>query len=321
MKAARIHAFGGTIQLDDVDAPVPAAGEVLVTLRAVAMNPLDLWVAEGSVAGGSQQLPFVLGTEGVGSVDGRRVVVNGGGLGTERDGLLRETASVPHDLLMDVPNGVDDAQAAAVSVAGITAKRILELAAPEPGAVVVVLGASGGVGSIAVQVAKQLGLRVVAVTGSPQKRAWVERLGAELVLASPDDDVPSSVTQAYGQLADVVLNPLGGDAVGDAVDMLVPGGRQILFGRSAGDQATFSSAGFYRKNVAILGYGGLADGPEVKREARSWLFEQIAQGRLTIPVEAEFPLAQAGEALETLRSRELRGKAIVRIGDARAEGE
>ena len=84
---------------------------------------------------------------------------------------------------MDVPSGVDDAQGAALSVVGITAKRILELAEPEPGAVVVVLGASGGVGSVAVQVAKRLGLAVVAVTGSPTKRDWLERLGAELVLA------------------------------------------------------------------------------------------------------------------------------------------
>lgn len=315
MKAARIHAFGGGVQVDEVEAPVPSAGEVLVTLRAVALNPLDLWVAEGSVAGGSQPLPFVLGTEGVGTVDGRRVVVNGGGIGTERDGLLREAAPIPADLVVDVPSGVEDSQAAALSVVGITAKRILDVASPEPGAVVVVLGASGGVGSVAVQVAKLLGGRVVAVTGSPEKREWVERLGADLVLAGPDEDVPVGVTKKFGRLADVVLNPLGGGHVGAAVDMLVPGGCQVLYGRSAGDPASFSSAGLYRKNASILGFGGLADDPELKSAARAWVFEQIAAGKLTIPVDAQFPLSAVGDALESVRSRDVMGKAIVRIDD------
>jgi NADPH2:quinone reductase len=312
VKAARIHSFGGGVQLDDVDEPAVGPGEALVALRAVALNPLDLWVAEGSVANGSQPLPFVLGTEGVGTVDGRRVVVNGGGIGTERDGLLRELAAVPAELLVDVPAGVDDVQAAALSVVGITAKRILDICGPPQDAVIVVLGASGGVGSVAVQVAKLLGARVVAVTGSPEKRAWVEQLGADLVLVEPES-VPQSLERTYGRLADIVLNPLGGTHVGRAVDMLVPGGHQVLFGRSAGDEAVFSAAGLYRKNISLHGFGGLADDPTLKSEARAWVFEQIAAGRLRIPVAAEYPLAAANEALEAVRRREVAGKAIVRI--------
>jgi NADPH2:quinone reductase len=315
VKAARIHSFGGDVQLDDVDPPVAGPGEVVVALRAVALNPLDLWVLEGSVAGGSQLLPFVLGTEGVGLVDGRRVVVNGGGIGTERDGLLREVAAVPAELLDDVPPGVDDLQAAAISVVGITAKRILDIATPPSDAVVVVLGASGGVGSVAVQIAKLLGARVVAVTGSSEKRLLCERLGADLVVAEGEDAVPASLEQAYGRLADVVLNPLGGKQVGAAVDMLVPGGCQVLFGRSAGDQAVFSAAALYRKNLSIRGFGGLRDDLVEKKAARAWLFEQIASGRLTIPIAAEFPLVAADEALNAVSRRDVAGKVIVRIGD------
>ena len=286
---------------------------MLVRLRAVAANPLDLWVAEGSVAGGSQPLPFVLGTEGVGVVGDRRVVVNGSGLGTTRDGLLREAAAVPSELLVDVPNAVDDDQAAALSVAGITAKRILEVANVEAGAIVVVLGASGGVGSVAVQVARLLSARVVAVTGSADKRGWLEGLEPDLVLAGSEAPEPKALTQTFGRLADTVLNPLGGEFVGSSVDLLVAGGRQVLFGRSAGDAASFSAAALYRKNVSILGYGGLDDAPDRKHAARAWIFEQIAAGRLAIPVEARVPLERVGEAFDLIRSRAVRGKVIVRI--------
>ena len=313
MKAARIHSFGGPVQIDDMDPPAAGPGEVLVDLRAVALNPVDLWVAEGSVAGGSQRLPFVLGCEGVGTTDGRRVVVNGGGIGSERDGLLRERAAIPAEFVFDVPDGVDDAQAATLSVVGITAKRILEVGRVEPGMLVVVLGASGGVGSVAAQAAKLVGATVVAVTGAPEKRAWVERLGADLTVVG--DDVPIALTRAFGRLADVVLNPLGGEFVGEAVDMLVPGGCQVLFGRSAGDRAVFSAAGLYRKSNSILGYGGLAEDEESKRPARTWLFEQIAAGRLAIPVEQEFPLSASAEAFASVRTRETPGKAVVRIDD------
>jgi NADPH2:quinone reductase len=315
VKAARIHSFGDGVRLDDIEEPAAGPGEVTVALRGVALNPLDLWVAEGSVANGSQPLPFVLGTEGVGTVDGRRVIVNGGGIGTERDGLLREFAAVSAELLVDVPASVDDAQAAALSVVGITAKRIFDVAAPEPGAVVVVLGASGGAGSVAVQVGKLLGTRVVAVTGSPEKREWVEELGADLVVAEPDEAVAPALEQTFGRLADVVLNPLGGDHVGAAIDMLVPGGRQVLFGRSAGDKAAFSAAGLYRKNISIHGFGGLADDPNLKDEARTWVLEEIAAGRLEIPVAAEYPLAAANEALDAVGRREVAGKVVVRIDE------
>ncbi len=319
MRAARIHAFAGDLQLDEVAAPEAGPGEVLVGIHAVALNPIDLWVAEGSVAGGSQPLPFVLGVEGVGTVDGRRVVVNGGGLGTAANGLLREHAAVPEALAVDVPDGVDDAQAAALSVAGITAKRIVDLGAPEADDVVVVLGASGGVGSVAVQVAKLMGCRVMAVTGSADKRDWVERLGADVVLAGPGEDVPGAIESAFGQLANVVLNPLGGEFVGHVLKMLAPGGKQVLFGRSAGDRAEFSTAELYRNNISILGFGGLVDDPKLQAAARSWMFEQIAAERLKILVESEFPLERVGEGFDLLRSGKVQGKAIVRVGDGRAE--
>ena len=315
MKAARIHVFGGAVEIDDVDAPVPGPGESVVRLRVVALNPLDLWVKEGSVAGGSQQLPFVLGTEGVGMVEGRRVLVGGAGLGTVRDGLLREAAAVPTECITDVPAAIEDVQAAAISVVGVTAKRILDLAETDSGEIVVVLGASGGVGSVAVQIAKSRGATVVAATSSPEKRAWLEQFGPDLVVGV-HDDIPQALNEAFGRLADVALNPLAGEFVRRAVAMLAPGGRQVLFGRSAGDLACFDAADFYRKGVSILGYGGLADDPEKARSARVWLFDQVARGSLRIPVGLELPLARAADGLDLIRDGKVHGKVVVRVDEA-----
>jgi NADPH:quinone reductase len=312
MRAVRIHDFGGPVQFDEVDLPSAAEGESLVEPSLVALNPLDLWVIEGSVAGGTQTLPFVLGTEGAGTVDGRRVIVNGAGLGTVRDGLLREVAAVPGASLTELPPGLDEAQAAAMSVVGVTAKRILEIGEVESGNLVIVLGASGGVGSVAIQIAKNLRATVVAVSSSPGKRAWLEELGADLVVGS-DEPIPKLLNDAFGSLADVVLNPLGGDWVGRAISMLVPRGRQVLFGRSASEMASFSAAELYRNNMSILGYGGLADDPERARAARAWLVNELVRGSLRIPVEAEIPLDRAAEGLELIRRGETRGKVVVRV--------
>jgi len=314
MKAARIHRFGGDVSIDDVDEPAPGDGEALVRLAAVAVNPLDLWVAEGSVAGGSQRLPFVLGTEGVGDVGGRLVIVNGAGVGTVRDGLLREAAAVPATALVDLPNGIDATQAAALSIAGITAKRVLDVGGVEAGTIVVVLGASGGVGAIAVQAARILGAKVVAVSGDPAKREWLERFEPELVLAGLDAGAAEAITERFGRLAEVVLDPLGGAFCGAATDVLGPRGRHVLYGRSSSDTATFGVSAFYRKNLSLLGYGGLDDDAGLKRAALEWIVAKIGTGEIAIPVELELPLSRAGEALEAIRERRVRGKAIVRIG-------
>jgi NADPH:quinone reductase len=315
MRAVRLHDFGGPVQFDEVDLPSAAEGESLVELSHVALNPLDLWVIDGTVAGGSQTLPFVLGTEGAGTVDGRRVIINGAGLGTVRDGLLREVAAVPLGSLTELPAGIDEAQAAAMSVVGVTAKRILEIGEAESGSLVVVLGASGGVGSVAIQLAKNLRATVVAVSSSPAKRAWLEELGADIVVDS-GEPIPKVLNEAFGSLADVVLNPLAGDWVGRAVSMLVPRGRQVLFGRSASEMASFYAAELYRNNISILGYGGLADEPERTRAARAWLLNELVRGSLRIPVEAEIPLDRAAEGLELIRRGESRGKVVVRVRQA-----
>jgi NADPH:quinone reductase-like Zn-dependent oxidoreductase len=251
---------------------------------------------------------MTLGTEAVGEYEGRRVIVNGFGLGVARDGLYRERADAPPAALTDVPDGVEDAQAAAASVAGITAKRLFEVGHVAEGEQVVVLGASGGVGSVAVQVGKLLGARVIAVTSSEEKRGDLARLGADQVVVSRFEGLPDAIQEPV----DVVLNPLAGASIDPITSILRVGGRQVLFGRSAGDRAEFKAGDLYRKGVSVIGYGGLADTPEQKTESRGWILDRIAEGKLRIPIAAELPLSDAAEALDRLRERRVVGKLVLR---------
>jgi NADPH2:quinone reductase len=251
---------------------------------------------------------MALGTEGVGEYDGTRVIVNGFGLGVARDGLYRERADVPLAALTEVPEGVDDAQAAAASVAGITAKRVFEAANLAEGEVVVILGASGGVGSVAIQVGKLLGAHVIAVTSSEEKRADLESLGADSVVVSTVDALP----EAFDEPVDVVLNPLAGASISPCASILRVGGRQVLFGRSAGDTAEFSAGDLYRQSVSVIGYGGLADTPEQKAEARAWILDRMVEGSLRIPISEELPLTDAPAALDKVRRGQVVGKIVLR---------
>jgi len=311
MKAARLHTFGSALNIDDVDEPDPQGDDVVVDVKVAAVNPLDLWVAEGSVAGGSQPLPMALGTEGVAEYEGRRVIVNGFGLGVARDGLYRERADVPPAALTDVPDGIDDAQAAAASVVGITAKRAFEVADLAAGERVVVLGASGGVGTVAVQVGKLLGAQVIAVTSSEEKRADLEQLGADEVVVSSVEGLPEAIAEPV----DLVLNPLAGASIDPITSILRVRGRQVLFGRSLGDRAEFGAGDLYRKGISVIGYGGLADTPEQKDGSRGWILERIAEGKLRIPIAAELSLDDAAEALDRLSRHSVVGKLVLRVGD------
>src|SRR5579862_2982695 len=145
MRAMRLHALNGPLQLDDVDQPAPGSGETLVHVRYISVNPIDIWATQGK-AGPAPSLPFVPGVEGVGEADGRLVLVNGSGLGTVRDGVFQEYVTAPASATIPLPDGVDLQQAAAMGVAGTTAWRVVhDFAHVTKEDRVLVLGASGGV--------------------------------------------------------------------------------------------------------------------------------------------------------------------------------
>ncbi|GAC1578275.1 MAG: zinc-binding dehydrogenase [Candidatus Dormibacteria bacterium] len=312
MKALRVHRFGDELQFDaDVSEPESADGELVVEVRYVAVNPLDIWVTRGTV-GGSQALPFIPGTEGVGRVAGRMVLIHGGGVGVRRDGLYAERAAVPADAVLDLPEGIDPVQAATLPVAGRTAWRLShDFGRVEPGQTLVVLGASGGVGSLVIQLAKHEGARVVAHTGSADKAGWLDELGADEVIVGSAAEIAPRLRELAPE---VVLDPLGGDYTAAGLAALAPHGRLVLFGTSACPTGTIDLRELYRKAATLTSYAGIIEPAAEARAAVARVLAEVVAGRLRVPIEDTLPLERGAEAHHRILERTVRGKLVLQCG-------
>jgi NADPH2:quinone reductase len=308
MRAARLHEIGGTLQLDLVEDPTPGPGEVLVEVAYAAVNPLDVWITQGGVGAAAANLPWVPGTEGTGLLDGRPVLLSGAGLGVVRPGLYRERAAVPEAAVDELPDGVDLRQAAGIGVAGVTAWSSLhDRAQVQPEDRVLVLGASGGVGSLAVQLARAAGARVWGQTTSADKAAVVEAFGAERAVVADADQLVAAVAELEPT---VILDGLGGAFTAAAVHALAPLGRIAIYGTSSDEVSSVPLRILYRKGATILGYAGLVLSDERRRSILAGLLDQVAAGTLHVAVEV-VPLAAAADCHRRILDREVTGKLIL----------
>lgn len=304
MRATRVMDFGKPPLVGDVAAPAPDDDELLVRLHYAGVNPLDVRIAAG--AAGDVSLPLTLGSEGAGvTPDGKRVLVYGHGLGLTRDGTYAEAVVVPDDAAVLIPDGVPSEQAAAVGVAAVTAwgavHRVARVTAEDR---VVVLGASGGVGSIAVQLARGCGATVLAQTSQEFKAAWLREQDVEVVVAGPDE--LSGALRAARPT--VVLDGLGGAFTGAAAGALRTGGRHVVYGASAGRRGELDVLALYRKAVRLEGYASMLG--DTRDDALRCL-ELIANGALRIPIDSILPLDEAATAHERLGERSVRGKVLL----------
>lgn len=308
MRAARVHRFGDALQIDDVAEPHPGTGEVLVDVEFIGVNPLDVWVTQGTVAGGSQPMPFVPGVEAVVVLDGQRYVVDPMDLGTSRDGLYQERVAVSQAALIPLPEGVDPAQAAALAVTGRTAWWLVNAVAPvNVGDRVVVLGASGGVGSLVVQLAKGKGALVWGQTSSREKAESVVAAGADqVVVAANAGDLAVQLAELVPTIA---FDALGGDFTRVLVATLQMGGRIGLYGTSSNPEGTLDLRSLYRKGISLLP-GSVP--PHRQRAAVEAALAELVDGRMQIMVDGVLPLESAAEAHQRLLAKTVRGKLILR---------
>jgi NADPH2:quinone reductase len=279
VRGAQIAELGQPPQQADLAEP---HGETVVEVEAVALNPLDLSVARGLFYGGHPPLPYVPGCEAVGrTADGRRVYLFGEGRGATRDGFLAERVAVPDDLLVDVPTGVDSAVAAAAGIAGVAAwVPVAWKAQVGPDDRVLVLGATGTVGRIAVQASKLLGAeRVVA--------AARKATGDVIALADVGDVFPDGFT--------VCIDPIWGEPLARALAAAAPHARIVHIGQAAGAEAPLRSADVRGKELRILGHSNFVLSPEERARAYHELLAHVAGGAIAIDVEA-FPLGRVDEA-------------------------
>jgi len=309
MRAARFHEVGGRPQVDDVPEPEAGDGEVVVEMAFASVNPLDVWVSRGSPGAAAQNLPWTPLSEGTGFVDGEPVLVRGGGLGVARPGLARERAAVPATSVQRVPAGLDLRQVAGLPVPGVTAWNAVHTKGQVTAADrVLVLGASGGVGSMAVQLAKAAGARVWGQTSNADKAGGIEALGADEVVVAGASDLAEA---AAALEPTVVLDPLGGAFTDQAAAVLAPHGRLVVYGTSNDEMVTVNLRRLYRKGITLYGYSGLVEPAERQQQVLDELFALLAAGRLHVPIGAVLPLGSLGEAWDRILGRRVEGKIVI----------
>jgi len=310
VKSVRLSAPGEPLQVVQAPLDPPGEGEVTVEMAFGAVNPLDRYAALGRVAPDGP-LPRTLGAEGSGMLGGTKVTVFGHGLGLSRQGVWAQAATVPRSAVVEVPEPLSLEVAAAVGVAGVTAWRCLfEKAQVSPDDRVLVLGASGGVGSLAVSLAAMAGAEVWAQTTSQDKAEWVKNRGAGRVLVGTAEQLLQEGVRA-ALAPTVVLDCLGGGFFAAAVELLEPRGRLVIYGTSADTHGQVPLQAVYRKGLTVMGYGGLIEPPEALAQAARELMGAMAAGRVDIPVDRVLPMERAQEALDALAERSVRGKLLL----------
>jgi len=314
VQAVRLVRPGAPLVVSEVDLPTPGPGEVLVELAYGGINPVDRYVAEGRVAADGP-LPRTLGSEASGYLDGRPVVVAHGDLGRRRDGVWASAAVVPAEAVVPLSDGVDLRAAAALGIAGATAWRVVQMSGVSERSAAeirtVVLGASGGVGSMVVSLLAAKGIPVLAQSGSPDKAEFLRTLGAaEVVIGGPEALVAALATRP----ADYGFDCLGGDFAGALVSGMATHGRIVVYGTSAGPTAEVPWQTLYRNGLSVVGYGGLIEPPERVREALEAAVGCLERGELRVAVERVVAPGEVEEAFGALVRREVCGKLVVGLG-------
>jgi NADPH:quinone reductase-like Zn-dependent oxidoreductase len=303
MYAAVVEQYG-TPRYRTFEEPVAGEGQVVVEVAAAGVNPVDLAKAAGTFYSGRAPLPFVAGGEGVGTLpDGRRVYFD---QPIHPFGSMAQRALVDPASLIDVPDALaDDGLAVALGIAGLAGWLPLAWRAQlQPGETVLVLGATGVVGSIAVQAAKLLGAgRVLAAGRDEQGLARAATLGADATvrLDRTGEELSAAFREAAGGDVDVVVDPLWGEPAVAALAALGRGGRLIQLGQSAGATAEVPSPAVRGKLAEIRGHTSSLASREVRVDAYRTMAEHVAAGRLHVEVE-RMPLSNVAEAWERMRA-------------------
>ena len=312
VRRVEVASFGGVDKLRVADAaePAPAAGEVVVDAHAWGVNYADLVQREGLYVGGPTP-PFVPGAEAAGVVVahgtgaiapaiGARVIAVGRGLQAER-------VAVPAGCCVELPAGVDEVTGAAFAVSYLTAYHALvTVAHAHAGETVLIHAAAGGFGTAAVQIARRLGLRVVATASSEDKRARVRALGADTV-------VGYDAFEAAARGAAIVLDSIGGDVLRRSLAILAPLGRLVTIGATSGDARPIDALKLVYRSHAVLGvhHDAVLRRPDQLASSLAWLLPRVAAGELVPQIGCTMPLADVARAHALLASRASYGKIVL----------
>jgi NADPH2:quinone reductase len=313
VRAVQIEDFGGPEVLAEVELPVPRAGsdQVLIRVSRAGINFADTHARENSYVRRFEP-PFVPGSEVAGTTeDGRRVVAMLDGTGG-----YAEYAVAPKATTFPIPDGLDEGAALALLIQGLTAWHLYRTAAKlAPGESVVVHSAAGGVGSIALQLARPFGAgRVVATASSEDKRRFALELGADAAVDPERDDLHDALLEANrGRKVDVVLEMAGGRVFDESLRALAPFGRLVTYGVASRQQNDVRSGYLMRKSKAVVGFylGHCLGRREMMEEPLADLFGRTARGELRPRIGRTYPLSEARRAHQDLQARRTSGKLLL----------
>jgi alcohol dehydrogenase len=325
MRAIVVKAHGGLDQIALVDWPEPKAapGQAVVTVRACGLNYLDIFVRRG-MPGLPVQMPRIPGGDISGVVAdvgagvgrdwiGRRVLVDphikpGGALGEHDHGGLCERIAIDAENLIALPDDVSFEDAAALPIAYGTAWRMMRTRGQvRAGESVLILGASGGVGTACVQIAKNAGATVLACASSAAKLDRLRALGADHLIDYTREDFSARAWELTGRKGcDVIVNYTGGDTWVPSLRALARHGRLLTCGATAGYDPPTDIRYIWRREVNIVGANGWT------RTDLEELLEEVRHRRIRPVIDRVFPLEESREAMRIVEEREVFGKVLVR---------
>jgi NADPH:quinone reductase len=311
VKAIQIEQFGGpeVLELVEVPDPEPADGQVVVEVARAGMNFADTHAIRNDYLA-EQALPLIPGGEVSGTTpDGRRVAALMG------NGGYAQKVAVPEPWLVPLPDEVSDEQAAGLLLQGLTAHALLHYCAHvEEGETVVVEAAGGGTGSLAVQLAKRAGAKVIALASSDEKRQLAERLGADATADSRADELKQAILDANGgEKVDVVLHMSGTgfDAELHALGML---GRIVVFGNAARHPNELPTNYLLQTSKSVIGFwlvALIAQRRDLIQSMTADLLGAVASGELEVVIGNTYPLSEVARAHKDMQERRTSGKLLL----------
>jgi NADPH2:quinone reductase len=311
VKAIQIEEFGGpeVLKVTEVPDPEPADGEIVVDVARAGMNFADTHAIRNDYLA-EQSLPLIPGGEVSGrTADGRRVAALMG------NGAYAEKVAVPEAFLVPVPDEVNDDQAAALLLQGLTAHALLHHCAHvQEGETVVIEAAAGGTGSLAVQLAKRAGAKVIALASSEEKRALAERLGADATADSRADDLKEAILEANGgERVDVVLH-MSGTGFEPELHALGMLGRIVVFGNAARQPNEVQTNYLLQTSKSVIAFwliALIAQKRELIQSMVAELLGGVASGDLEVVIGGVYPLSEAARAHTEMQERRTSGKLLL----------
>lgn len=322
MKIVQFAEYGGpeVLQVKEAERPLPSGRQVVIEAEAIGVNYADTARREGRYVVPTP-LPFVPGTEVAGIVrevgpdveairPGQRVVA------LIESGGYAEFVAVDERAVVPLPDGLDVRRAAALPVQGLSAYHILTtMGRLEEGETVLVHAAAGGVGTLAVQLAKRFGAKTVIATASTEeKRALAARLGADVTIDYTKDGWAAEVMEATdGRGVDVALEMVGGDVFHQTLDCLAPFGRLVVYGAASGEMTRLNPVRLMAKNWSVVGFFL----PQVMRKRALYerslrdLLAWVRDGSLELTIGGVYPLERAAEVHRLLQGRKTSGKLLL----------